>query len=190
MNDNGWTLVNGKTIPKKRCDVKSDSPDDDNIAFPITWNVWIHKNSSNDWSINGYDNIMGISEITDMWYFLNNFCKLNYMDFQFIIMRGNIPPLWECPDNENGGAAVIRVKTLHPKLLNIWYEICIMTINEDICNINPSEITGVSFNLKRDLTVIKIWNRHDTIEINKIIPSNLINKYKLKVAYTKNRPHT
>ena len=160
--------------------------------FNSSWNVWIHKNSSKDWTINGYDKIFTISTISDFWNFMNNFNKLNYMDYQFFIMRGNITPLWEDPDNKNGGAASIRMKIADKNLLSFWEDICLYTLNENICSgNNPNEfITGVSFNLKNDLTVFKLWN-NSCNDISKKISKNIMNKFKIhSVLYIRNRPNS
>jgi len=158
-----------------------------NYKFNASWNIWIHKNSSKDWSLNGYNKIFEITNIADFWNFMNNFNKLNYMDYQFFIMRGNITPIWEDPENATGGAASIRLKVSDKNLLDVWTDLCLYTINEQVCQ-TDDPINGISFNLKNDLTVIKIWNKNGS-DISKKISKNLINKYKLySVVYIKNRP--
>ncbi len=157
-----------------------------NYQFKSQWNVWIHKNASNDWSITGYDKIMTISNIKNFWEFLNNFDKINYLDNQIFIMRDNILPIWETPENRDGGAAIIRLKHTEPNLLNIWSDVCLLTMNEQICPI-VNEINGISFNLKSDLVVIKIWNRNGQYECNKFLNPLITNKYKMYVCYYQNR---
>lgn len=157
------------------------------LVFPSFWSVWIHKNSSNDWSLNSYHKVMTIHTIADFWRFINNFDKINYMEYQFFIMRNNITPTWEDPENKNGGAASLIIRISDPNLLKIWEDVCVMTINEQIYD-KMDEINGVSFNLKDDLTVIKIWNKNMNDDISKKLPECFVNKYKLySISYRKNR---
>lgn len=158
------------------------------MVFPNYWSVWIHKNSSGDWSINGYNKIMTINNVGELWSFINTYKKLNYMDYQFFVMRGDIVPIWEYPENKDGGAVVIRLRVSDKNLLNVWEDICLFTVNEQICS-NPSDINGISFNLKNDLTVIKIWNKNGNDDISKKISRTLISKYQIRsMVYIKNRP--
>lgn len=195
----GWNKVTSNQHVKNKLSIKkppsklidnSFNPNSaSNMFFPYSWNVWIHKNSSSDWSISGYDNIMTIKSVADFWLFANAFNKLNYMDYQFFIMRENIKPIWESPENRNGGSAIIRLRLSDKNLLNIWEDICLYTINNQICSSSISDINGISFNLKNDLTVIKIWNNNGAIDISKKISKQLIQKYKLHaIVYTRNRP--
>lgn len=162
--------------------------DAEKFVFPIPWYVWIHKNSSKNWTLSGYDRIMKISNITDFWNFINNFNKINYMDYQIFIMKENITPIWESPENENGGAASLRLKLSDKNLLRIWEDMCLYTLNDQICTL-PMQVNGISFNLKNDLTVIKVWNKDRTIDISKKISRTLMCKYKsYSFVYIKNRP--
>lgn len=157
------------------------------VKFSSKWNIWIHLNTSNDWTLASYHKIALIETISDFWNFMNSFNKINYMNYQFFMMRENITPIWEDEANKNGGAASIIIKISDPNLLKIWEDICVLTINEQIYN-NKSEINGVSFNLKNDLTVIKIWNKNMNDDISKKLPDCFVKKYKLySISYRKNR---
>ena len=157
------------------------------MLFSNPWNVWIHKNSSTDWSLDSYHKLMTINSVSDMWSFLNNFDKINYMEYQFFIMKNDITPVWEDPENINGGAASMLIRVCDPNLLKLWKDLCVLVINEQIYD-NPKEINGISFNLKNDLTVIKIWNKDLNDDISNKLPECLINKYNLfAITYRKNK---
>lgn len=159
-----------------------------NMLLPHFWTIWIHDNSSKDWTTSGYNKLMKIETLCDFWEFINNFNNFNYMGYQFCIMKENIMPFWEDPCNCNGGAATIRISTSNPKLLNIWEELCVLIISESFCNI-PDEINGISFNLKWNMVVIKIWNKNSKVNICKFIPDEFIEKNKLFnfIDYLENR---
>jgi len=154
-----------------------------------SWGVWIHKNSSQDWSMTGYENIMTIKTVSDFWSFINNFNKLNYADYQFFIMRDTITPTWEDLKNKFGGAASIKLNVTDPCLLSLWEKICLQMVCEKLYRGNTlsTDINGASFNLKDTTTIIKIWNNdsHNDL-IKKLSVESLNNKY--KIIYIKNRP--
>lgn len=158
------------------------------LSFPVIWKVWVHSNKSSDWTLKSYHNILEIKNVYDMWEFLNNFNNLDYMDYQFFVMKNDIKPFWEDPMNINGGAASIRVKLSEKSLLKIWEDLCIFTFNEQICN-NPEWINGISFNLKNDIVVMKIWNTDISNDLSKMLSKEFVTKYDLKgIVYIKNRP--
>lgn len=159
-------------------------------TFNEHWTVWIHKNETKDWSINSYHKLMIIHDIGDFWSFMNNFNKLDYINYQFFFMRGDISPTWEHPENYNGGAATFRIKITdnNKGLLAAWSDICLYALNNTICTDERAEINGVSFNLKRDLTIVKVWNKYD-IDICRKINDILVKKHRLNtVVHLKNRP--
>lgn len=174
----------------KTAEAKDIEPDASQLFFRSTWNVWIHRNASTDWKLTGYDKIFSIQNVADFWNFMNTFSILNYMDYQFVIMKNNIAPIWEDAENKNGGSAVIRMKLTDKNLLNAWEDMCILTFNEQICP-DANDINGISFNMKKDLTVVKIWNKNVSNDISKKIANSLINKYRLySISYTKNRANS
>jgi hypothetical protein len=181
-----------------------------NLILKNYWTVWIHKNSSTDWSLGGYNKVMIIKSIADFWKFINNFNKLMYADYQFFIMRNDITPTWEDPSNKFGGAASIKLSVTDSCLLTIWERICLQMICEKLYfGAAPStDVNGASFNLKDTTTVIKIWNndnRNDIVKKLSIVGVNSIpepgnfrtvgrprcdqgTNSKYKIIYIKNRP--
>lgn len=155
------------------------------LKFPSNWSVWIHNNASTKWDLGDYTRLLIITNVSELWKFLNNFNKLDYMNFQFFVMRGDITPRWEDPKNCDGGCASVRLQVTNKNLLSVWNDLCMFTVNEEICT-TPDDITGVSFNLKENLTVLKIWNSNHKNDISKKLIHSLLDKYNLKPIYIYN----
>lgn len=181
-DDNNMLNNNPINIQKEHIPLE----DAEKITFKNKWVVWIHPNSSDDWTLKGYTKIMEIENIADFWSFMNNFKILNYMDHQFFVMRDGITPLWEDIHNKNGGASSLRISAFSENLLDIWELMCLLTVNENICS-DSDDINGISFNLKRDLTVIKLWNKNEFNDITNKISGILTTKYKCRFKYIRNR---
>jgi hypothetical protein len=172
----------------EKININKDLYSNIHMDFKSQWNVWVHHNKSTDWSLNSYHNIMTITNIKEMWEFLNNFNNMNYLEYQIFVMRDNIKPIWEDKSNINGGAASIRLRASENILVPFWIDSCICTMNENVC-CHPECINGISFNLKDDLVVIKIWNDDCENDISKKLSDKLIQKYSIKtIVYIKNRP--
>jgi hypothetical protein len=158
------------------------------FSLKTKWNVWVHNSKSTDWSLTGYHRILTIETIKDMWEFLNNFNNMNYLEYQFFVMRNDITPIWEDPFNINGGAASFRLRATDKNLIPFWVDSCVHTLNENICSC-PENINGISFNLKDDLVVIKVWNNNEN-DISQLMANSLIQKYDIRaIVYIKNRPN-
>lgn len=151
-------------------------------CFKSKWNLWVHPNNSTNWTKEGYHHIMTIQNAKDAWEILNNFSTLKCSEYQFFLMRDNIFPMWEDDANITGGTSIIRVRMDDKNLFNLWTDICLLLMNEQLCDPN-NDINGLSFNMKNELTAIKIWNGTPT-PTNDRINKNLISKYKLKGTIT------
>ena len=198
------------SVPEQRLDTDVENVNGSNLILKNYWTVWIHKNSSTDWSLKGYNKVMSIKSIADFWKFINNFNKLMYANYQFFIMRNDITPTWEDPSNKFGGAASIKLSVTDSSLLSIWERICLQMICEKLYfgTSLSTDVNGASFNLKDTTTVIKIWNndnRNDIVKKLSIVGINLtqeignfrtvgkprcesITNPKYKIIYIKNRP--
>jgi hypothetical protein len=157
--------------------------------LPSKWCVWIHHNASRDWKLSGYHKLMELRNVHDFWTFMNNFNKLDYINYQFFIMRNEVTPIWEDAANRNGGAASVRIKASDKNMLALWEEACVMAASEQLSDGNTDDaIVGVSFNLKNDLTVLKIWNSNINRDISKKIARLFYNKYRPhSIVYIKHR---
>lgn len=166
-------------------------PDGHTVQLSSNWNVWIHPCASDNWTLSGYYKIMTIKTISDFWEFTNNFKKLNYADYQFFIMRNDIAPTWEDPANKNGGASSLKFNMNDSNLLLQWEKICAMTICEHLYKGNALsvDVTGISFNMKSDTAVVKIWNNNNMIDTSKKIAMDVIGN-KTRIIYIRNRPDT
>ena len=176
-----------------------------NNSIGETWTIWIHDNMSTDWSLESYSRVMSFNTMDKFWQYVNNFNKLNYVDYQFFIMRNTITPTWEDPSNKNGGAASFKLSVTDPCLLSLWENLCMQLVCESIYfGSTPSkDINGISFNLKDTTTVIKIWNANSQVDVIKKIAiigiNSILNDAKLlcrtahnqkyKIFYIRNRPN-
>ena len=81
----------------------------DDYKLQTSWILWNHKLNDNNWKNNSYKNIFEINNLYD-YKFLENIMTLqNLQNTMFFLMRKDIFPTWEDPDNRDGCCASFKV---------------------------------------------------------------------------------
>ena len=147
----------------------------DDYKLQTSWILWNHKLNDNNWKNNSYKNIFEINNLYD-YKFLENIMTLqNLQNTMFFLMRKDIFPTWEDPDNRDGCCASFKVPL--KDIRNIWIQLVIDIISENI-HIDKNKydvINGISIAPKKEFNIIKIWFKTDIQNINKSI--RLYNHY-------------
>ena len=147
----------------------------DDYKLQTSWILWNHKLNDNNWKNNSYKNIFEINNLYD-YKFLENIMTLqNLQNTMFFLMRKDIFPTWEDPDNRDGCCASFKVPLKDIK--NIWIQLVIDIISENI-HIDKNKydiINGISIAPKKEFNIIKIWFNTDIKNIKELI--QLYNHY-------------
>ena len=125
------------------------------------WCMWYHSIKDDKWTKDSYKKIINISNLLDYYFLQKNFEKQHLQNGMFFIMREDIFPTWEDPDNRLGGC--ISFKVLSNEILYSWNKLFLNLISENI-SLNESdfdEINGISIAPKKEFNIIKIWIRND-----------------------------
>ena len=132
--------------------------------FPINskWALWYHSITDNKWTKESYKKIMNINNILDYHFLKTNFEQQHLQNGMFFIMREDISPTWEDPDNRLGGC--ISFKVFSKDIVEAWNKLFLKLISEDITTETDcwEEINGISISPKKEFNIIKIWLRNDT----------------------------
>ena len=81
----------------------------DDYKLQTSWILWNHKLNDNNWKNNSYKNIFEINNLYD-YKFLENIMTLqNLQNTMFFLMRKDIFPTWEDPDNRDGGCLSFKI---------------------------------------------------------------------------------
>ena len=87
----------------------------------------------------------------------------------FFIMREDIFPTWEDPDNRLGGC--VSFKVVSDNILEAWNKLFLYLISENITNEENlyTEINGISIAPKKEFNIIKIWLKNDNFRYKTLI---------------------
>ncbi len=159
---------------------------DHNLILSNKWNIWYHHEKDN-WELSGYKNIYEINTICDFWKLYNNWNKLKGINAKhYFLMKNNITPLWEDPENINGGCWSFKVSDTDAE--NLWTELsCYIVCNQLIEDSN--DIIGLSICLKKNNnTVVKIWNTNSKNNSLKLINEIILKKWGTDIIYIAHMP--
>lgn len=129
----------------------------EDIKFNNDWCVLYH-HSLDDWTVGGYRKIFDISTMSDFWHFHNNIdCIGGINNLHFFMFRKGITPIYEDKKNCDGGSWSMLVAMSNA--YEVWEELAMHLVGETMTN-DPLSITGISINVKSDVSVIRIWNNN------------------------------
>ena len=121
-----------------------------------SWSIYIHEVNEKDWSLESYIKVYTVKTIEDFWIFFNNFKDLN--KYMFFIMRGDIKPVYEDPENKNGGSYSFMINPYHLRNTVIYTSICMLAEQLNKSD-KTMEINGLSLVPKPNHTIMKIWTK-------------------------------
>ena len=150
------------------------------------WDLWYHSLSDNKWTKTSYKNIFKIETLVDYKILIEKLELQHLQNGMYFLMRDDIFPNWEDPDNRSGGCWSYKVPGKNIK--KIWDKILLKILTENIIThneeledsenvkINSNEINGISISPKKEFNIIKIWNKNsdlseklDLSETNKLL---------------------
>ncbi len=130
-----------------------------------TWVLWFHSLAEKRWSLDSYKLVYEIDTIECFWRVYNS--VLNNMNRgRWYFMRKGVPPIWEAPENKNGGEYSYVLyggnAGTEDQRIQAWVEVSMACIGEYLfCDAQDTydDVVGVSYSPQARSAVIKIWNR-------------------------------
>tara|TARA_Y100000816_G_C26087660_1_gene574203 strand:+ start:220 stop:699 length:480 start_codon:yes stop_codon:yes gene_type:complete len=122
------------------------------------WILYIHYPNDLSWDISSYKKIIDICTIESAIEIFNLISLDLYNKCMFFLMRSNIKPVWEDPENIDGGAFSFKIDNKISK--KIWKNICYQAIGETLINCKEGNyITGITLSPKKNFGILKIWTK-------------------------------
>ena len=127
------------------------------------WTLWLHLPYDTDWSINSYKKVTTFDTLEDCIILIENINKEIVEKCMLFIMKNNIKPIWEDPDNSKGGCISYKITTDY--VYDVWKKLNYYLIggtlinDEDILN----NINGISISPKKNFCIIKFWIKNSEI---------------------------
>ena len=140
-----------------------------NYQLNTNWCLWYHSINDTNWKNNSYTNLYDIKDLYDLKFLNDSIQKIHLQNGMFFIMKENIFPTWEDPDNREG--CCISFKIPNYVLKEQWELISNCVVINDILKDknNDDYLNGISISPKKEFNIIKLWLRnHDENYINNL----------------------
>jgi len=132
-----------------------------NYELNTSWDLWYHSIDNKNWSNGSYKFLYKIKNLYDIRFLKENIEQNYLQNGMFFIMREDIFPTWEDPENREGCSVSFKVPA--SKLQDEWNNFVEKVLTEDILKDTDKyeEINGVSISPKREFNIIKLWLRNN-----------------------------
>lgn len=154
-----------------------------------SWILWYHDPENKDYSLNSYVKIADISTPQQFWTVVDAISKEAWESGMFFFMRYGFKPLWDVPENENGGAWSKKIEAANA--YNTFVDMMVHCVSNELLIHRKETLVGITISPKGPFSIIKIWNTTTTASDTALISTD-IQGYKVgdDVVYTphKSRP--
>ena len=153
--------------------------------------MWCHDVFNKNWNIDAYEKLCEISDVSKFWRLFNNIEKLGFRVNNFFFMKEGVDPIWEHPQNRNGG--ICSFKTDIDQALDLFEKLCIRMIcnqlNDSFSDDFNNDINGISFSPKNNSAIIKIWNKDKKNDLSVSLSKDILDYCKdMSIKYKENNP--
>jgi hypothetical protein len=154
--------------------------------FNNNWTLWFHSLNNNEWNNSSYEKIIDICDLYDYNIILENLKSNHLQNGMFFMMKEDIFPTWEYPDNREGCSISFKVPA--SCLKENWDILIKNIITENIFknNVDIERLNGVSISPKREFNIIKLWLKNDDKDFDNYIREYTPYLVKDRSLYRKN----
>lgn len=141
----------------------------DKYKLNSPWDLWYHSIEDNNWSNSSYKFLYKINNLCDIKFLKDNIQQNYLQNGMFFIMREDIFPTWEDPDNREGCSVSFKIPA--SKLYKEWNNFIERVLTEDILKDKEkmNEINGISISPKKEFNILKLWLRNDIEDFTSFI---------------------
>ena len=126
------------------------------------WTLWYHDPDDKRWTVDSYKKLGYLTTLEEFLTYNNSITSIT--SGMFFVMKEDIPPIWEDPQNIKGG--IITYKLLKNNSDKIWTELLMLLVGGTLAD-DYTYINGISISPKINNCIIKIWIK-DSTKMNSI----------------------
>ena len=138
-------------------DTTSLSSSDQFHKLSHRWTLWAHLPHDTNWAASSYKKIYDFETAEEAIAIFEVLPPKLVMNCMLFMMRSGIVPMWEDPQNRNGGC--FSYKVANKEVPSAWKQLSYVTAGETIST-NMSVIpivNGITISPKKKFSVIKVW---------------------------------
>jgi hypothetical protein len=131
------------------------------------WTLWYHSINNKSWTNDSYVKVIELRTLLD-YKLLENIFRINHLqNGMFFIMKNEIFPTWEDPNNRLGGCISFKYDN---NILKEFLKLLLLCITNNLSTKeNINEINGLSIAPKKEFNIVKIWTKNYDKKYNEIV---------------------
>jgi len=131
------------------------------------WTLWYHSINNKEWTNDSYVKVIELRTLLD-YKLLENIFRINHLqNGMFFIMKNDIFPTWEDPNNRLGGCISFKYDN---NILKEFLKLLLLCITNNLSTKeNINEINGLSIAPKKEFNIVKIWTKNYDKNYNEIV---------------------
>lgn len=121
------------------------------------WTLWAHLPHNTDWTLKSYIPISTFTTIEQTIGVTETLPPVLVENCMLFIMKEGIKPIWEDPNNRNGGS--FSYKVLNKNVYKVWKDLTYIIVGGTISKHQGfvNCVTGITISPKKSFCIIKIW---------------------------------
>ena len=140
-------------------DMETASQTSIEVTTPLfdKWVLWAHLPHDTDWSLKSYKHLMLVANMEEVIALYNSIPPAMVKNCMLFLMRQNIKPMWEDPNNKGGGCFSFKVN--NKCVPEVWKNISYLLTGESLSTDKEFQknITGITISPKKSFCILKIW---------------------------------
>ncbi len=137
----------------------------ENLALEGKWVLYYHLPQDKNWEFDSFKIIMSDIDRADKLIALNESLPTKVVQYTMLfVMRKGIKPMWEDPQNKNGGCFSYKVSNKF--VTDVWKSLFYALCGETLF-IDPKKnkfANGITISPKKNFCIVKIWMRDESIQ--------------------------
>jgi hypothetical protein len=124
------------------------------------WTLWAHLPHNTDWSLKSYIPISTFTTVEETIAVTESLPPTLVENCMLFMMRKGIQPIWEDPQNRDGGC--FSYKVLSKSIYGAWKELTYSIVGGSISSKAGffDSVTGITISPKKNFCIIKIWMKN------------------------------
>lgn len=138
----------------------------DNLDLNEVWDIYYRDPASRDWSLNSYKKFGEIRDLEGLKQVIGSIPDDKIKGGYICIMRNGIKPVYEDPENENGGAWTFKMSG--DELVKNWKDYLIYILTDNLIKNTKGDncVNGLVLCPKRNFSIMQIWTKGCSFEFN------------------------
>ena len=141
------------------------------MDYPLNtnWVLWYHSINDKSWTKSSYKRVYTINNLYELYGLHDVVKKFHLQNGMFFLMREDVFPTWEDPDNREG--CCVSYKVPGRVLQEEWTNIVNRVVSEDILVSKESWnlVNGLSIAPKKEFNIVKVWLRNQPSDYTELL---------------------